>query len=66
MKTWEHGLPVVAKIQLQPKWLVHAFGKGILPYNHKNSTDREHIFEDNNLSSFLLYEYRNTTSYKLN
>lgn len=36
-KFWAHGAPVAAKIQLQPKWVLHAFGMGLLPYNHEKS-----------------------------
>lgn len=65
-KFWAHGSPVAAKIQLQPKWVIHTFGMGIIPYNHTKSTNLEFAFEDNNLSKFLLYEYRNTTDFKPN
>ncbi len=33
-KFWAHGAPVATKIQLQPKWVLHAFGMGYLPLNH--------------------------------
>lgn len=33
-KFWAHGAPVVAKLQLQPKWVIHAFGMGLIPMNH--------------------------------
>jgi hypothetical protein len=36
-KFWGHGAPVVAKLQLQPKWVIHAFGMGLLPLNHYKS-----------------------------
>jgi hypothetical protein len=49
------GAPVVAKLQLQPKWVIHAFGMGLLPLNHYRSASLEFSFEDNNLSKFLLY-----------
>ena len=38
-KFWAHGAPVVAKLQLQPKWVIHAFGMGIIPYNHTKSAN---------------------------
>jgi hypothetical protein len=66
MKHWEHSLPVKAKLKLQPKWVVHTFGLGLLPHNHHRSVHREYVFEDNNLSRFLLYEFRNTTDFKAN
>lgn len=66
MKLHEHSMDVLAKIKLQPKWVVHAFGKGIIPVNNRLSCSREYIFEDNNLSRFILYEYRNTTHYRKN
>lgn len=59
-------MQVVAKIQLQPKWVIHAFGKGIASVNNRLSSHREYVFEDNNLSKFILYEYRNTTHYRKN
>lgn len=58
-----HGAPVVSKLYLQPKWLLHAFGLGLPPRNHTKSAHREFVFEDNDLSRYLLYEYRNTTFY---
>lgn len=36
-KFWAHGAPVVAKLQLQPKWVIHAFGMGLTPLNHQKS-----------------------------
>ena len=65
-KLWAHGAPVVAKLMLQPKWVLHAFGMGLHPLNHYKSTSLEFSFEDNNFSKFLLYEYRNTTMWKPN
>lgn len=65
-KIWAHGATVVAKLQLQPKWVIHAFGVGLLPLNHYRSASLEFSFEDNNLSKFLLYEYRNTTTFMPN
>jgi hypothetical protein len=65
-KFWAHGAPVVAKLQLQPKWVIHAFGKGLPPMNHGKSSNLEFSFEDNNFSKYLLYEYRNTTAYQPN
>jgi hypothetical protein len=65
-KMWAHGATVVAKLQLQPKWVVHAFGMGLLPLNHYKSASLEFSFEDNNFSKFLLYEYRNTTNFQPN
>lgn len=35
LKLFEHSMDVVAKIKLQPKWVVHAFGKGIIPVNNR-------------------------------
>lgn len=43
-KFWAHGAPVVAKIQLQPKWVIHAFGMGLLPINHEKSASLEFSF----------------------
>ena len=63
---WEHGADVKAKLKLQPKWVVHAFGLGNFSINNSWSSHREHIFEDNNFSRFILYEYRNTTHFKKN
>jgi len=40
MKHWEHALPVKAKLLLQPKWVIHAFGLGLLPCNHHRSANR--------------------------
>lgn len=65
-KFWGHGAPVLAKLQLQPKWVIHAFGMGLPPLNHERSANLEFSFEDNNFSKFLLYEYRNTTQFKPN
>lgn len=65
-KVWAHGARVLAKVQLQPKWLVHGFGIGQLPINHTKSAHREYTFEDNRLARFLLYEYRNTTFFQPN
>jgi len=65
-KFWAHGAPVVAKLKIQPKWLIHTFGMGIIPFNHYKSAHLEFHFEDNNFSKFLLYEYRNTTHFKEN
>ncbi len=65
-KFWAHGATVVAKMQLQPKWVIHAFGMGLLPMNHYKSASLEFSFEDNNLSKFLLYEYRHTTTFQPN
>ena len=62
-KIWAHGAPVAAKLQIQPKWLIHAFGMGLPPMNHYMSANLEFSFEDNNFSKYLLYEYRNTTEY---
>lgn len=39
-----HGAPVVAKLQLQPKWVIHAFGMGLLPLNHYRSASLEFSF----------------------
>jgi len=36
-KFWAHGAAVVAKLKLQPKWLIHAFGMGLTPLNHYKS-----------------------------
>jgi len=33
-KFWAHGSPIAAKLQLQPKWVIHAFGMGLPPANH--------------------------------
>jgi hypothetical protein len=38
-KFWGHGAPVVAKLQLQPRWIIHAFGAGLLPLNHERSAN---------------------------
>jgi hypothetical protein len=65
-KMWAHGAPVAAKLYLQPKWVLHAFGIGLPPMNHYKSASLEFSFEDNNFSKFLLYEYRNTTFFKPN
>lgn len=65
-KGWAHGAPVLSKLKLQPKWVIHAFGIGQLPQNHTKSAHREYVFEDNRLARFLLYEYRNTTLYAPN
>jgi hypothetical protein len=65
-KFWSHGAPVAAKLTLQPKWLIHAFGMGLLPQNHYRSASLEFSFEDNNFGKFLLYEYRNTTLWQPN
>lgn len=62
-KFWAHGSSIAAKLYLQPKWVIHAFGMGLTPMNHEKSTTLEFSFEDNNFSKHLLYEYRNTTSY---
>lgn len=59
-------MPVVGKLFLQPKWVVHALGQGIIPLNNRLNSHREYVFEDNNLSKFILYEYRNTSHYKKN
>jgi hypothetical protein len=66
IKLFEHSMDVVAKLKLQPKWVVHAFGKGMISFNNRLSANKEFIFEDNNLSKFILYEYRNTTHYREN
>jgi hypothetical protein len=65
-KFWAHGSTVDAKLYLQPKWVIHAFGIGLLPLNHEKSVSLEFSFEDNNFSKYLLYEYRNTTKYARN
>ena len=65
-KAWAHGAPVAVKIQLQPKWVIHTFGMGLLPLNHEKSVSLEFSFEDNSFSKYLLYEYRNTTKYSPN
>jgi hypothetical protein len=65
-KFWAHGAAVVAKLQLQPKWVIHTFGMGLTPYNHEKSVSLEFSFEDCNFSKFLLYEYRNTTTFAPN
>lgn len=36
----EHSMRVVAKINLSPKWLVHAFGMGALPISNPRSSSR--------------------------
>lgn len=33
-------MDVVAKLNLQPKWVVHAFGKGLIPLNNRLGTHR--------------------------
>lgn len=33
-------MEVVAKLKLQPKWVVHAFGKGMIPMNNRLSSHR--------------------------
>ncbi len=38
-KFWAHGAPVVAKLHLQPRWVIHAFGKGLPPMNHEKSAN---------------------------
>ncbi len=59
-------MPVVRKIMIQPKWLVHAFGIGSISINNPRSSHREYQFMDNQLNKYLLYEYRNTTHFKPN
>ena len=65
-KFWAHGSSIAAKLYLQPKWVIHAFGMGLLPVNHEKSASLEFSFEDCNFSKYLLYEYRNTTNYTPN
>lgn len=59
-------MEVDLRLYLSPKWLIHAFGKGSLPFSNKRSAHREFMFVDNQWSGFLLYEYRNTTDFKPN
>ena len=40
IKLYDHSMAVVGKIMLQPKWLVHALGQGILPLNNRLSSHR--------------------------
>jgi len=43
-KFWPHGAPVAAKLFLQPKWVIHAFGLGLPPMNHERSASLEFSF----------------------
>lgn len=53
-------------MQISPRWLVHAFGIGHLPTSNRRSAHREFYFEDNRLNRYVLYEYRNTITFKPN
>lgn len=43
-KFWAHGAPIAAKLYLQPKWVIHAFGMGLTPMNHEKSASLEFSF----------------------
>ncbi len=62
----EHCTPVSCKISVQPKWLVHAFGRPSLPLNNPRNATGEYMFRDLDMGTFLLYDYRMTTAYKKN
>lgn len=39
-KEWAHGAVVANKLYLQPRWVIHAFGQGLLPLFHYKSVHR--------------------------
>ncbi|EAS00387.1 hypothetical protein TTHERM_00220600 (macronuclear) [Tetrahymena thermophila SB210] len=62
-KTHKHAARVVCKINLSPRALKHAFGIGSDVSRNSDVSTREYDFEDSNLDSFLLYDYKATTEY---
>lgn len=62
----EETIPMSFKIMLKPRDLVHTFGHQHIADVFDKSASGEYWFEDNNLSQYLLVDWRATTCYKPN
>lgn len=61
MKAHPHAERVVCKITAAPKDVVKVFGQGLDLTNNGKLSTLEYQFEDNDLSLFLVYDYKATT-----
>ncbi|EGR34622.1 hypothetical protein IMG5_005430, partial [Ichthyophthirius multifiliis] len=62
-KVHKHAAPVVCKIPISPRLLQHAFGQGAQSLYNENLSTREYHFQDTNLDTYQLYDYKATTAY---
>lgn len=62
-KEYPHELPVLIKIKVAPKDMVHVFGDAVLNERNDNYSTKEWDFVDSNLDKFLVYDCKATTEF---
>lgn len=62
-KEYPHEYPVMIKIEISPKDMIHVFGDAVVNNRNDNYSTKEWDFVDSNLDRFLVYDFKATTEY---